>query len=76
VTAPDGPPFSPNLIAPAEGKTVALFGVRFRYKVESADSANAASTPATVIEILSPAGMEGSSIQSSWMVRPYSSASW
>ncbi len=115
------PPFSPRLIAPGEGKTVALFGVRFRYKVASADSAgrlavleveipahtlvkphshsredefsvvldgtvgarvgdqeltagpgcylvkprgiphamwNAASTPATVIEILSPAGME------------------
>lgn len=115
------PPFSPKLIAAGEGKSVALFGVRFRYKVESADSAgslavleveipghtlvkphthsredefslvvdgtvgarigdreltagpgcylvkprgtphamwNAASTPATVIEILSPGGME------------------
>lgn len=115
------PPFSPKLIAAGEGKSVALFGVRFRYKVASADSAgglavleieipghtlvkphthsredefslvvdgtvgarigdreltagpgcylvkprgtphamwNAASTPATVIEILSPGGME------------------
>lgn len=33
------PPFSPKLIAAGEGKSVALFGVRFRYKVESADSA-------------------------------------
>jgi quercetin dioxygenase-like cupin family protein len=112
---------SPKLIAPGDGKIVALFGVRFRYKLESADSAgrlavleveipphtlvkphchsredefslvtngtvgvrvgdreltagpgcylvkprgtphamwNAASTPATVIEMLSPAGME------------------
>src|SRR6266480_6957806 len=29
---------SPKVIAPGEGKTVKLFGVRFSYKVESADS--------------------------------------
>ena len=28
----------PKLVAPGEGKTVRLFGVRFDYKVESADS--------------------------------------
>jgi len=114
--------FSPKLVAPDEGKTVMLFGVRFSYKVVSADSGgslavlevkippatlvkphnharedefslvlsgtvgvrigdrlldagpgaylvkprgiphamwNAASTPARVAEILSPAGLEG-----------------
>jgi quercetin dioxygenase-like cupin family protein len=30
--------FSPKVIGPGEGKTVMLFGVRFCYKVESADS--------------------------------------
>jgi len=30
--------FSPKLVAPDEGKTVMLFGVRFNYKVVSADS--------------------------------------
>jgi hypothetical protein len=30
--------FSPKLVAPDEGKTVMLFGVRFSYKVVSADS--------------------------------------
>jgi quercetin dioxygenase-like cupin family protein len=30
--------FSPRIVAPGEGKTVMLFGVRFSYKVESADS--------------------------------------
>lgn len=30
--------FSPKTIAPGDGKTVMLFGVRFSYKVESADS--------------------------------------
>jgi quercetin dioxygenase-like cupin family protein len=30
--------FRPKTIAPGEGKTVKLFGVRFSYKVESADS--------------------------------------
>ena len=29
--------FSPKMVAPGEGKTVMLFGVRFRYKVESGD---------------------------------------
>lgn len=32
------PAFSPKLVAPGDGKTVMLFGVRFSYKVESADS--------------------------------------
>jgi quercetin dioxygenase-like cupin family protein len=32
-------PFGPKMIAPGEGKTVMLFGVRFSYKVETADSA-------------------------------------
>jgi quercetin dioxygenase-like cupin family protein len=30
--------FSPKMVAAGEGKTVMLFGVRFSYKVESADS--------------------------------------
>jgi quercetin dioxygenase-like cupin family protein len=30
--------FTPKLVTPAEGKTVLLFGVRFSYKVVSADS--------------------------------------
>jgi len=29
--------YSPKMVAPGEGKTVMLFGVRFRYKVESGD---------------------------------------
>ena len=32
-------PFSPKVVAPGEGKTVMLFGVRFSYKIESHDSA-------------------------------------
>ena len=32
------PPVNPTLVAPEEGKIVTLFGVRFRYKIESADS--------------------------------------
>ncbi len=32
------PSFSPKLVAPGEGKTVMLFGVRFSYKVVSTDS--------------------------------------
>ena len=31
-------PMRPKVIAPGEGKTVQLFGVRFDYKVDSADS--------------------------------------
>ena len=31
-------PSTPRLVAPGEGTTVRLFGVRFDYKVESADS--------------------------------------
>jgi quercetin dioxygenase-like cupin family protein len=34
---------APKLVAPGEGKTVTLFGVRFEYKVESADSGGALS---------------------------------
>jgi hypothetical protein len=30
--------FAPKLVAPGEGRTVMLFGVRFSYKVVSADS--------------------------------------
>jgi quercetin dioxygenase-like cupin family protein len=30
--------FAPKLIAPGEGRTIVLFGVRFSYKVVSADS--------------------------------------
>src|SRR5258708_3906549 len=81
--------FSPKVVAPGEGTTVKLFGVRFGYKVVSADSGaagvgigdqvlsaeqgswlvkprgtphamwNAASEPATVIEIVAPGGLEG-----------------
>jgi quercetin dioxygenase-like cupin family protein len=38
MTADIASPFSPKVIAPGEGKTVQLFGVRFSYKVETADS--------------------------------------
>ena len=38
VTADTASPFSPKVITPGEGKTVMLFGVRFSYKVETADS--------------------------------------
>lgn len=31
-------PFPPKLVAAGEGKTLALFGVRFSYKIESGDS--------------------------------------
>ena len=38
MTADTASPFGPRMIAPGEGKTVMLFGVRFSYKVETADS--------------------------------------
>jgi quercetin dioxygenase-like cupin family protein len=38
MTTDTAPPFSPKAIGAGEGKTVMLFGVRFSYKVESADS--------------------------------------
>jgi quercetin dioxygenase-like cupin family protein len=38
MTADTASPFGPKVIAPGAGKTVMLFGVRFSYKVESADS--------------------------------------
>jgi quercetin dioxygenase-like cupin family protein len=38
VTADIASPFGPKEIAPGEGKIVSLFGVRFSYKVETADS--------------------------------------
>ena len=37
VTSDTASPFSPKVVAPGEGKTVMLFGVRFCYKVETAD---------------------------------------
>lgn len=37
MTADTASPFSPKVVAPGEGKTVVLFGVRFSYKVETAD---------------------------------------
>ena len=37
MTADIASPFSPKVIAPGEGKTVRLFGVRFNYKVETGD---------------------------------------
>ena len=39
MTADIASPFSPKVVAPGEGKTVMLFGVRFSYKIESHDSA-------------------------------------
>ena len=43
--------FSPRMVAPGEGKTVMLFGVRFSYKVESAHSGGSL----TVLEVQIPA---------------------
>jgi quercetin dioxygenase-like cupin family protein len=43
---------SPNLIAPGEGKTVQLFGVRFDYKVQSVDSGGSLA----LLEVEIPAG--------------------
>jgi quercetin dioxygenase-like cupin family protein len=42
----------PKLVAPGEGKTVRLFGVRFGYKVESADSGGSLA----VLEVEIPPG--------------------
>jgi quercetin dioxygenase-like cupin family protein len=44
--------FTPKLVAPGEGKTVMLFGVRFSYKVVSADSGGSLA----VLEVEIPAG--------------------
>jgi quercetin dioxygenase-like cupin family protein len=44
--------FTPKLVAPGEGKTVMLFGVRFGYKVVSADSGGSLA----VLEVEIPAG--------------------
>ena|SRR6266568_7936739 len=44
--------FSPKMVAPAEGKTVMLFGVRFTYKVVSTDSGGSLA----VLEVEIPAG--------------------
>ena len=44
--------FSPKVVAPGEGTTVKLFGVRFGYKVVSADSGGALA----VMEVEIPAG--------------------
>ena len=43
--------FSPRMVAPGEGKTVMLFGVRFSYKVESAHSGGSLA----VLEVQIPA---------------------
>jgi len=43
---------TPKLVAPGEGKTVMLFGVRFSYKVVSADSGGSLA----VLEVEIPAG--------------------
>ena len=45
-------PFDPKLVAPGDGKTVMLFGVRFSYKVESSDCAGSLA----VLEVEIPAG--------------------
>ncbi len=44
--------FSPKMVAPGEGKTVMLFGVRFTYKVVSTDSGGSLA----VLEVEIPAG--------------------
>ncbi len=49
---PTSTPPTPKLVAPGEGKTVKLFGVRFRYKVESADSGGSLA----VLEVEIPGG--------------------
>ena len=43
---------SPKLVAPEEGKSVMLYGIRFTYKVESADSGGSLA----VLEVEIPAG--------------------
>src|SRR5215475_15652788 len=43
--------FSPRMVAPGEGKTVMLFGIRFSYKVESAHSGGSLA----VLEVQIPA---------------------
>ncbi len=43
--------FPPKVVAPGEGKTVTLFGVRFSYKVVSADSGGSL----TILEVEIPA---------------------
>ena len=45
-------PFDPKLVAPGDGKTVMLFGVRFSYKVVSADCGGSLA----VLEVDIPAG--------------------
>jgi uncharacterized cupin superfamily protein len=45
------PAFRPKIVAPEEGKIVMLFGVRFGYKVEGADSGGSL----TVLEVEIPA---------------------
>ncbi|MBO0815768.1 MAG: cupin domain-containing protein [Actinobacteria bacterium] len=44
--------FSPKLVAPGEGSTIMLFGVRFDYKVVSTDSGGSLA----VLEVAIPAG--------------------
>jgi quercetin dioxygenase-like cupin family protein len=50
--ATPAPPPSPKLVAPGEGKSVKLFGVRFSYKVERADSGGSLA----ILEVVIPSG--------------------
>ena len=69
-------PFSPKVMAPGEGTTVKLFGVRFNYKIVSADSDGALA----VMEVEIPAGWKAisrSSLLSSLSTaRRLSTTSW
>jgi hypothetical protein len=53
---------SPKLVAPGEGRRLALCAVKFGYKVESADSGGSLAVMEVamvkVIEMVSPAGLE------------------
>ena len=51
--------FSPKLVAPGEGKTVMLFGVRFSHQVLSADAAGS-----LTVEVEIPPGDLGEAAQS------------
>jgi len=58
--------FSPRMVAPEEGKTVMLFGVRFSYKVESTHSGGSLEhrTPPEYYEL---AERYGITIQDDWI---------
>ena len=53
-------PFGPRMVAPGEGKTVRLFGVRFSYKVEKAHSGGSLA----VLEVQIPGQDAGQAAQS------------